>query len=399
MARSRFGTVREIPHRENWWCVFRKGIGRKPDGSRKYRFITRFGGRTKLAGERLCSRVWVLLQDAWELDSAIAHVWDEPIPGTSRTTFASLIELYFKDIEAEGLKKKRTIKGDKYRAAVLENAPWASLDIGSFGKPELRAWVNVRLKDGTAGGTVNNDLSLASAIIHHAKDRGWVEDDDWDPFSRCRIAHVRRKETIALEIAEYNHLMNAIQRVCPDAYPIFLAAGQSGWRAGDLTDLTWGDIHWPKLGPVYMEVRSADEKIGMSKRAYLTPQLREVLGGDSKIRHLPHSLVFHRKRRKPWDAQSLGRRLRKALASCTNEEIPAAKKELMTFHSLRHTARSILRDLGFDAFAISAQVGHKTVDMAAHYTHTRPEELERMAEAVGRATGPKDANAARAKTS
>ena len=69
------------------------------------------------------------------------------------------------------------------------------------------------------------------------------------------------------------------------------------------------------------------------------------------------------------------------------------------FHSLRHTARSILRDLGFDAFAISAQVGHKSVAMIAHYTHTRPEEFERMAEAVGRATGPKDANAARAKTS
>ncbi len=387
MARNRCGTIRQIPHREGWWCVFRKGIGRKPDGSRKYRFITRFGGRTKLAGERLCSRVWTLLQDGWSIEDGVAHVWGEAAPGTSLTTFASLIELYFRDIEDERLKKKRTIKGDKYRAAVLESAAWASLDIGSFGKPEVRDWVNTRLKGGTAGGTVNNDLSLASAILHHAKDRGWVEDDDWDPFSRCRIARVKRKETVALTISEYTHLMDAIQRVCPDAYPIFLAAGQTGWRAGDLTHLAWGDIHWPKEGPAYMEVRSADEKIGMSKRAYLTPQLREVLGGDSKIRHLPHSLVFHRKRRKPWDAQSLGRRLRKALEACADDQIPTAKKELMTFHSLRHTARSILRDLGFDAFAISAQVGHKSVAMSAHYTHTRPEEFERMAEAVGRALG------------
>ena len=120
-----------------------------------------------------------------------------------------------------------------------------------------------------------------------------------------------------------------------------------------------------------------------------------MLGGDGRIRHLPHSLVFYRRRGKPWDSQSLGRHRRAALDACTDEQIPAAKQKLMTFHSLRHTARSILRDLGFDAFAISAQVGHRTVEMAAHYTHTRPDELERMAEAVGRATEPEKREPAR----
>jgi len=229
-----------------------------------------------------------------------------------------------------------------------------------------------------------------SAILRHAQDRGWVEDSDWNPFSRCRIKRVKRKETVALTVDEYGHLLDAVQSVCPDAYAVFLAAGQIGWRAGDLTSRTWADVHWPKRGCPYMEVRAADEKGGMSKRAYLTPQLREALDGDRKIRHLPHSLLFRRRRGKPWDSQSLGRRLRAALDDCTDEQIPAAKRKLMTFHSLRHTARSILRDLGFDAFAISAQVGHKTVEMAAHYTHTRPDELERMAEAVGRATEPKN---------
>ena len=45
MARNRCGTIRQIPHREGWWCVFRKGIGRKPNGARKYQFFTRFGNR------------------------------------------------------------------------------------------------------------------------------------------------------------------------------------------------------------------------------------------------------------------------------------------------------------------------------------------------------------------
>ncbi len=166
MARNRCGTVRQVPRRKGFWCVFRKPIGHKPDGSIKYRFLTRRGGRTKLAGEKLCARVWTLLQDGWTIEEAIAHVWNEPMPGTARTTFASLIELYFKDIEAEGLKKKRTIKGDKYRAAVLENAPWASLNVGSFEKPEVRNWVNTRLKSGiSAGPSTTTSLLRAPSSV------------------------------------------------------------------------------------------------------------------------------------------------------------------------------------------------------------------------------------------
>ncbi len=386
MARNRCGTIRRIPNRDGWWCVFRKRTGRKPNGAIKYRFITRFAGRTRKAGEQISARVWVLLQDGWSIEEAVAHVWDEPAPGSESTTFARLIELYFKDAEVRKLKKKRTLEGDRHRANVLKQAPWASLDLGTYRRAEVRDWVNARLAKDTAAGTVNNDLSLASAILRHAQRCGWAEDDDWNPFARCRIARVRRKETVALTLDEYQHLLDAAQRDCPDAYPILLAAGHTGWRAGDLVSRTRADLHWPSTGTPYMEVRAADEKGGMPKRAYLTPQLQAVLGGDRKIRHLPTALLFQRNNGKPWDSQSLGRRLRKSLNACTDEQVPAAKRKLMTFHSLRHTARSILRDLGFDAFAISAMLGHKTVEMAAHYTHTRPEELERMADAVGRAT-------------
>ena len=50
--------------------------------------------------------------------------------------------------------------------------------MGSYGRPEVRSWVNGRLGKQTAAGTINNDLSLTSAILRHAQDRGWVEDDE-----------------------------------------------------------------------------------------------------------------------------------------------------------------------------------------------------------------------------
>ena len=125
--------------------------------------------------------------------------------------------------------------------------------------------------------------------------------------------------------------------------------------------MRWSSSTWPH------KFRSSSRTVVVRTRRTQPDQLQVVIRGDSKIRHLPHALLFARKNGKSWDSQSLGRRLRTALDACTDEQIPAAKRKLMTFHSLRHTTRSILRDLGFDAFAISAQVGHKTVEMAAHY--------------------------------
>jgi integrase len=57
------------------------------------------------------------------------------------------------------------------------------------------------------------------------------------------------------------------------------------------------------------------------------------------------------------------------------------------FHSLRHTARSLYRELGHDAYAIGKQLGQTNATTAAHYTHVGEAELKAMPTKLARALG------------
>ena len=53
-------------------------------------------------------------------------------------------------------------------------------------------------------------------------------------------------------------------------------------------------------------------------------------------------------------------------------------------HDLRHTAVSLARDNGAPDTAVRDLVGHTTTSMTSRYTHTTPETLARVVDAVDR---------------
>src|SRR6202008_2176041 len=55
-----------------------------------------------------------------------------------------------------------------------------------------------------------------------------------------------------------------------------------------------------------------------------------------------------------------------------------AAREL-SFHSLRHTAVSLLKDAGIPQAVVQELIGHDSEQMSALYTHVGPEALERAA--------------------
>jgi integrase len=58
-----------------------------------------------------------------------------------------------------------------------------------------------------------------------------------------------------------------------------------------------------------------------------------------------------------------------------------AKNEL-SFHSLRHTAVSLLKDAGIPEAVVMELVGHDSKQMSAHYTHVGESALEKAAGAL-----------------
>ena len=84
-----------------------------------------------------------------------------------------------------------------------------------------------------------------------------------------------------------------------------------------------------------------------------------------------------RPRGAPWASGIINRQIRKAVDACPDDEIPAWKKygdaayKRLSFHSWRHTARSIMAALDIPLHVIDAVVGHgsrKQRLMSFHYT-------------------------------
>jgi integrase len=54
----------------------------------------------------------------------------------------------------------------------------------------------------------------------------------------------------------------------------------------------------------------------------------------------------------------------------------------LSFHCIRHTAVSLMKDAGIPEAAVMELVGHDTEQMSAHYTHVGREALEKAAAAL-----------------
>ena len=56
-------------------------------------------------------------------------------------------------------------------------------------------------------------------------------------------------------------------------------------------------------------------------------------------------------------------------------------------HDLRHSAVSLLIDMGFSATAIADRVGHESIDITYHYAHLFPSKQAEMADKLNEERG------------
>lgn len=67
-------------------------------------------------------------------------------------------------------------------------------------------------------------------------------------------------------------------------------------------------------------------------------------------------------------------------ASRDGQGAKAANVKRIRIHDLRHSAISLLIDLGFSATAIADRVGHESIDITYHYAHLFPTKQSEMAD-------------------
>jgi integrase len=300
------------------------------------------------------------------------------------STVSEYIEQFLKVKAAEGstatVVRYRQVLG-KFRAQLGDRA---NLDLNFVTVSDV-----TRFRDSFGSprpATANGALKLTRAFLQSAWKAGLIS------------------ENVATKVEVVKASPDAVKRralTIPELQRILEAAGNSEWRGlilfgvyigarlGDIALLTWQNVHG--LEGEYPEVRYRSRKTGRQQIVPLAPPLvrylLEIPSNDNpRTPIFPRSyLVVSGQER----AGTLSNGFRAILetaglaAPTTHRSTGKGRSSRrtvneMTFHSLRHTATSLLKAAGVSASVAMDIVGHESTAVSAHYTHTA-EDVKRAA--------------------
>lgn len=226
------------------------------------------------------------------------------------------------------------------------------------------------------GRTVNAHRAFFRAFFNVLSDKARLTDNPWAKIAK-RDEHSEGRRPLTVE---------ELLKVCRKAQGelrIILAFGlYAGCRLGDAVCMDWGNIDLARRRIRYIPRKTA-RKVGEALLIPLHPELYGMLAGiPSKKRKgaICPELAEKYKTRGP---NIVSRIIQKHFENCDIEttakrgNIGKKSKVLVGFHSLRHTAVSLMRDAGTAQSVSQAIVGHASGEVHQLYTHTDESSMRR----------------------
>ncbi len=382
MSKRKWAAIRTFPGRDGYYFV-KKDMGR---------VHTRLVSDDPAEAEELRVRIGAKWKEVGDVAEAIALVMgDDPEPSEDepRTTFEELGRLFLRDKLREGSRKRSGLQTSRVRIDALSKEKWAKKDVAALNFGDIDAWIAKRRRQKRTDGTVQNDLCTASAVLGHARRRGYVERGSPNIFSDCRLEGVSRRERPALDVHRARHFLDiARDETNEETFILMLAGMLTGWRLGDLASLPVANVELDykvrgKIAPRIVAVRE-NEKKRRHKVAFLAPS--PLLDWLTKRRasSIVGALALTNPMGRRWNSQTVNNQIRKVLLACDAGEIPRWMIDgndgytPFTFHGFRHTADSILKHLGVGDHVIDAQLGWQSgarSTMHRHYATAFEEDL------------------------
>jgi integrase len=232
----------------------------------------------------------------------------------------------------------------------------------------------------SAPATVNTDMKTVRAIFRTARRDGLLLEDPTEGVkpAKGRATFERRLFTI--------HELRSVLGVANDEWRSLIKCGlYTGQRLGDLATLTWSQIDLSRD-----EIRMTPRKTGKPLLIPIAAPLREhllSLAAADNPRAALHPRAAASVTSSHGRVALLSGQFGALLVACgLREEQPPhqAKRKAneLSFHSLRHTAVSLLKDAGIPDAVIMALVGHESVAMSQCYTQVGREALAKAAAAM-----------------
>jgi integrase len=374
-------TVTRKPTSKFWFAAFRDATGRQrrkttgtTDKAKARRIAEQYEAAAKRKGDP---------QKVRENFAALyKEFFNDELP---HATVREFITRWLKDRKRETSPSTYTIYDTTANRFLKFLGPDADHDLGGVTKKRIVDYRN-QLVDKLAIPTVNRDVKILRSIFRQARRDGYLFQDPAEGVSilkRRDDARPRRP----LTIQEIQSILNVADPEWESLIKFGLFTGQ---RLADLAALTWDQIDLqsaeirlttrktgkrliiPIAGPLKAHIGklTVPDQIGVP----VHPRAFESFKQNGNVTTLSHQFV---------DLMAqIGLRPATSHKADGNGRDGRRKGMDISFHSLRHSAVSLLKDAGVPDAVIMALVGHDSAAMSQRYTAIGKESLAKAQEAM-----------------
>lgn len=221
-------------------------------------------------------------------------------------------------------------------------------------------------KKGVTPNTYNKHIRLLQLVFRVLKDKARILENPWIDIQRKRLLPQSRRELSTEEL----------KRVCQNAdgeLRIMLALGlYLGCRMGDASLMEWESLELKKGFVRYMPRKTARRSgkiLTIPLHPVLIAMLSEIPPPDRHGYVLPTMAGLYLDKGPYAVADIVQRHFQKNNIATTREGKGVRRVVSAGFHSLRHSAVSLLREAGAPLSVTMAIVGHSSLAMHDTYTH------------------------------
>lgn len=266
---------------------------------------------------------------------------------------------------------KRTKAAETWRKEESNFKTWLAPTLGDIPLRKLSKYhfdaIDQRMgEEGLAKRTTQLVFATMRAIWNHARANKLVTSDC--PTQEIKLGKINNARNRTLSPTEAQELLSAIKLLDEKAWAFTLACLHTGGRLGEVSRLTWGHVNM-----IERYITLVHTKTGKPRAVPLTATLFALLQAMPKGNKL--DLVFTNSSGMQWIAMPAN--FRKALSTLKLNEGVTDRKERLVFHSLRHSAASMLLDAGEDIRTIQEIFGWSTLAMLQRYTHPTAQKKQR----------------------
>ncbi len=243
--------------------------------------------------------------------------------------------------------------------------------------------------------TGNHRLKLIKMLLKAAREEGYSFDD---PFVGLKLFKEDKDAVDARRPFSVPELQKLLAAADAEWRSLILFGLYTGQRLGDIAALRWSQIDIAR-GELSIITKKTGRKMAIPINTALAEHLATLPAADD-----PKAMVHPRAAALVAGAKgkvsTLSRHFGELLESAglrTVAELPAGasahdgkgkgrsaprKKADLSFHSLRHTARSLLEAAGVPLKTAMELLGHSDIGASHHYVHVEKESLRRAAESM-----------------